>query len=160
MNPILYLTLITMVCLHISSKTNQNFICGTPLAANRTPNRTPIRTQNRPFSQINVTRLLNCRVSSIKRLDDSLISSISLRRFTLNCRSAGVPSASPATLLPPTRTGRDGTRDEKWTSYRYHKGTNKALKYAPLYWKILLSASQRSNRCRPNSPRPPRLAPL
>jgi hypothetical protein len=47
MDPILNLTLITMVCLHISSKTNQKFTCGTPLAANRTPNRTPILTQNR-----------------------------------------------------------------------------------------------------------------
>jgi hypothetical protein len=45
-DPILYLTRITMVCLHISRETNQKLTCGTPLAANRTPNRMPIRTQN------------------------------------------------------------------------------------------------------------------
>jgi hypothetical protein len=46
MDHILYLTPITMVCLHVSSKINQKLTCGTPLAANRIPNRRPIRTQN------------------------------------------------------------------------------------------------------------------
>jgi hypothetical protein len=46
MNQILYLTPITMDCLHISAKTNRKFTCKTPLTANRTPNRTAIRTQN------------------------------------------------------------------------------------------------------------------
>jgi hypothetical protein len=36
------------VCLHISSKTNPKLTYGTPLAANRTLNRTAIRTQNHP----------------------------------------------------------------------------------------------------------------
>jgi hypothetical protein len=57
MNKILYLTPITMDCLHISAKTNQKFTCGTPLTANRTPNRTAIRTQNhacrRPLTNLN-----------------------------------------------------------------------------------------------------------
>jgi hypothetical protein len=42
-DPILDITL--MVCLHNSAKKHLN--CGIPLAANRTLNRTPIRTQNR-----------------------------------------------------------------------------------------------------------------
>jgi hypothetical protein len=54
-DPNLHLTSITMVCLHISAKTNRKLTCGTPLAANRIPNCTPIRTQNgtcrRPLSR-------------------------------------------------------------------------------------------------------------
>jgi hypothetical protein len=46
-DPILYMTPITMVCLHISGKTNEKFTCGIPLAANRTPSRVLIRTRNR-----------------------------------------------------------------------------------------------------------------
>jgi hypothetical protein len=47
MDPILYLTPITMVCPQISSKTNRKLSYGTPLAVHCTPNRTAIRTQNR-----------------------------------------------------------------------------------------------------------------
>jgi hypothetical protein len=36
-----------MVCLHISAKTNTLFTCEIPLAADRLPNHTLIRTQNR-----------------------------------------------------------------------------------------------------------------
>jgi hypothetical protein len=46
-DPILYLTPITTVCIHISAKQNQKLTCWTPLAANRTPNRMQIRKQNR-----------------------------------------------------------------------------------------------------------------
>jgi hypothetical protein len=68
-NPILHLTPITMVCLHISEKTNQKFTCETPLAANCSLNRTPIRMQNRTcrrplkentFSVFNIIILLCC----------------------------------------------------------------------------------------------------
>jgi hypothetical protein len=47
MDLILYLTLTTTVCLHISTKTNKNFPCGISLAENRTPNRTQNRTCRR-----------------------------------------------------------------------------------------------------------------
>jgi hypothetical protein len=42
---------ITMAWLHISAKINQKLTFWTPLAANRTPNRIPIRTQNRTCRQ-------------------------------------------------------------------------------------------------------------
>jgi hypothetical protein len=38
-DPILFLSPTTIVCLHISTTTNQKLNCWTPLAANRTPNR-------------------------------------------------------------------------------------------------------------------------
>jgi hypothetical protein len=85
MDPILYLTLITMVFLHISAKKNQKLTCWTPLAANRTPNRMGIRMGNRTCRQPLMLRhfltiltkflLLDCRKDDADALDskDGLI---------------------------------------------------------------------------------------
>jgi hypothetical protein len=46
-DPILFLSPITMVCLHILTKKTQKITCWALLAANRTPNRTGIHMENR-----------------------------------------------------------------------------------------------------------------
>jgi hypothetical protein len=50
-DPILHLTPITMVCRYILAKTNQKCTFKPPRAGNRTPNLTPIGTQNRTCRQ-------------------------------------------------------------------------------------------------------------
>jgi hypothetical protein len=61
-DPILYLTPITMACIHILTKTNIKLACWTRLAANRTRNRMPIRTQNctcrRPLNKVAVVTMI------------------------------------------------------------------------------------------------------
>jgi hypothetical protein len=63
-NPILFLSPITMIYLHISAKKVQKLTCWTPLAADRIPNRTQNRTCRQPLTLLSILRMAAAAAAS------------------------------------------------------------------------------------------------